>query len=538
MIVETQEEQLQDLIKNVSETIGDPVNKWAVASTLESMGLRDIDIQKRYGSKSVFELSEFIYRELKRNQSGNFQDEEVRGFSLVEYIKKFLTGVFHFFNYYKYGLMYVIPMLTQVVALFWFQYSLWAYLYFNVAQATIIAIGTMVGFIMTGGIVQVLGRVASFYVGMQNYKLAKLITQYLVIIGIASLLGVSLLLFLFNIITPFYPQSLLVLSIIYGVLIGFLILAGASLYALKKTIIIAAAIIIGTALVIVNVDYFHLNIYFAQWLGITASILLMLVYSALYFRIKVHSTSEETQSSILPRIEVIFYENYRYFLYGFLYFLFLFLDRIMAWSAGPPPPSYIVWFRTPYELGMDWALLSLILIVGALEYSINSFSKLLLPKLKETRLDKVDKFNKYFLSFYFRQLLLVLVVGGLSILFAYYSISYLKPLGNEYAVVRDFFASHITYKVFWIASIGYLLLAIGLLHTLFFFTLSRPKYVIYSLLIALVVNLLVGFVLSRVIHYEDAVYGLAIGSFIFAVITGFIAVKFFKRMDYYYYSAY
>ena len=247
---------------------------------------------------------------------------------------------------------------------------------------------------------------------------------------------------------------------------------------------------------------------------------------------------KEYLTSSLPRFEVIYFENYRYFLYGFLYFLFLFLDRILAWSAGPPPPTYIIWFKTPYELGMDWALLSLILTVGSLEYSINSFSKLLIPKQKELAIPKVKKFNKYFFSFYLRQLVILIIIGIISIFVAYYGIMLIKPYGKEYSIINDFFSSQITFKVFWIASIGYLLLSIGLLHTLFFFTLARPRYVIYSMIIAVLVNFTVGYIFSRTMHYEDAVFGLAVGALVFAIASGILAVRFFRKLDYYYYSAY
>ncbi len=531
--------RVNDLTLKVKDAIGNPVNIWAVASTIESMGIRPVDIQRDFGFEGVIPLADIIFRDLKEievNETRQRDHEE--GFSLWVVLKKAFNRIGLFLNFYKYGLMYILPMLTQIVALFVFKYSLWAYLYFNVAQATIVALGTMMGFIITGGFVQVLGRVISFYAGMENYLLARKISNYFIKWGIFSLLGIALLLYGLNIVIPFYPQSMFILSMIYGFMIGVLILVGAILYALKQTFVISTSIIIGTALVIINVNYFHLNVYVAQWIGIGLAIVMMLGYAKLYFSIKIHSMSKEMFSSTLPRMEVIYYENYRYFLYGFLYFLFLFLDRILAWSAGPPPPTYIIWFKTPYELGMDWALLSLILTVGVLEYSINSFSKLLIPKQKDIFINNAGKFNNYFFSFYIRQLLILITIGILSIIIAYNGVLYFKQFGNEYSIINDFFSSEITFKVFWIGSIGYLFLSIGLLHTLFFFTLARPKYVIYSMIVAVIVNFTVGYLLSRTMHYEDSVFGLAVGALVFAIVSGIVAVRFFKRLDYYYYSAY
>lgn len=531
-------DKVEELISRVSETIGDPVNLWAVAATIESMGIREADVRNDYGFEGIRTLSHTVYEALKSREKESRENQKVPEIPWWVPIKSAVRRIGLFFNYYKYGLMYILPMLTQVVALFVFKYSLWAYLYFNVAQATIVAIGTMMGFIITGGFVQVIGRVVSFYVGMGNYMLARKISNNFIKWGILTLFGIALLIFGFNILIPFYPQSMLILSMIYGIMIGVLILIGAILYALRQTFVISASIIVGTALVIFNVDYLHLDVYLSQWLGIGLAVLLMLVYTRFYFNIKIHTMNKELLAAVLPRFEVTYYENYRYFLYGLGYFLFLFMDRILAWSAGPPPPPYIIWFNTPYELGMDWALLSLILTVGVLEYSINSFSRLLIPKQKGIFINQVQKFNNYFFSYYIRQLALLIGVGTLSIVAAYYGVMYLKPLGAKYELINDFFSSTITFKVFWIASIGYLLLSIGLMHTLFFFTLARPRYVIYSMIIAILVNFFIGYILSRTIHYYDAVYGLVAGSIVFAVVSGIVAIRFFRQMDYYYYSAY
>ncbi|MDZ7693494.1 MAG: hypothetical protein U5K69_20645 [Balneolaceae bacterium] len=162
-----------------------------------------------------------------------------------------------------------------------------------------------------------------------------------------------------------------------------------------------------------------------------------------------------------------YYNSYRYFVYGFCYFLFLFLDRILAWSAGPPPPPYIMWFNTPYELGMDWALISLVLTIAVLEYSIQSFSKLLLPVQKRAPFVQIDLFNKYFKSFYLKQSLLLLGIGIISIAVTFISIDSLRVFIDEIPEVRDFFANPMTTRVFWMASISYLFLVFGLLNSLF-----------------------------------------------------------------------
>jgi len=55
---------------------------------------------------------------------------------------------------------------------------------------------------------------------------------------------------------------------------------------------------------------------------------------------------------------------------------------------------------------------------------------------------------------------------------------------------------------------------------------------------SLLVNFVVGFLCSRIFGLEYAVIGLIAGSVVFALSTGFLAKRFFKHLDYFYYSAY
>ncbi|MDZ7680244.1 MAG: hypothetical protein U5J63_00700 [Fodinibius sp.] len=64
-------------------------------------------------------------------------------------------------------------MISQIAAVIIFRYSLWAWLEFNEAQATVVAFGTITAFVLTGGFIQVLGRsVSSYSKSRDNFELA------------------------------------------------------------------------------------------------------------------------------------------------------------------------------------------------------------------------------------------------------------------------------------------------------------------------------------------------------------------------------
>jgi uncharacterized membrane protein YdjX (TVP38/TMEM64 family) len=62
--------------------------------------------------------------------------------------------------------------------------------------------------------------------------------------------------------------------------------------------------------------------------------------------------------------------------------------------------------------------------------------------------------------------------------------------------------------------------------------------VLRSLTPALVLNVVVGFILSRAVSYDWAVIGLTVGSLAFMLISGYYTRRTFKKLDYFYYSAY
>src|SRR5207248_4670605 len=82
------------------------------------------------------------------------------------------------------------------------------------------------------------------------------------------------------------------------------------------------------------------------------------------------------------RLTVLVYSTSRYFLYGLLYNLFVFLDRVLAWTTRTGRedfPPYSFWLSARYELGMDLALVVVILLAGVVEASIQTFSSSLVP---------------------------------------------------------------------------------------------------------------------------------------------------------------
>lgn len=530
-------DKTDDLRDEVKELIGNPLNVWAVAATIESMGIREVDAQKEYGFDSIFALAKHIYEDIKQDireeQTSGVDPAEAErsGLDILEELRLLLA-------FYAKGLAFLLPMLSQIAAILIFRYSLWAWLDFNEAQATVVAFGTIVAFVVTGGFIQVLGRSVTQYIREENFALALQLANNIVPKAMGCIAGIALFFGFLNALIPFYPQSMVVLGLTYMILISLLLLGSGLLYAFERRLSILVITILGTLLVCLNMEVLKLGIYVSQWSALLMTSLLLFGYAYLWVWRQIRKSDQKLQKYTLPAPEVRFYVNYRYFVYGTLYFVFLFIDRILAWSTGATPPSYIIWFNTPYELGMDWAILSLVFSIAVLEYCVHRFSKMVLNRQKRTVFSELQAFNRYATKFYLRQLGIVLLVGVLAIAISYYAVSSLSVFSDQVPEIRDFFANPMTTNVFWMASLSYLFLNIGLLHVLFFFTLNKPSYALYSVVSALAVNFAVGFICSRVIAFEYATLGLLAGAVVFAVVSGLYAREFFHNLDYYYYSAF
>jgi len=93
-------------------------------------------------------------------------------------------------------------------------------------------------------------------------------------------------------------------------------------------------------------------------------------------------------------------------------------------------------------------------------------------------------------------------------------------------------------KVCVIGGLGYILLAWGMLNSLYLFTLGQTLQPLRSILYAALLNIIVGFLLSRFVGYEYSVVGMLCGAGLFAFLTVRATHAYFKNLDYYYYASY
>lgn len=537
--MENQNENIKSLISDIRDRIGRPVSNRVVVATIESLGIRNKDTEADYGIPSVYELADLVYYELTTAEqfidAKNLKEQEAERsgpkqvtFKDYPWIKAKI-----FLVYYPKGILHLLPVLLQIAAIIVFGYSLWTYVGFNHVQSTAVVLGVIIGLVSTGGFVQVIGRQASFYWNHEDYIMVRNVTNYLLKTGTSALLAVLALIFLANFTFHLYPMEVLFIVFAYAFLIGLLLLLLAPLHTIKQGWVISLAVTIGTVVAISLKTQTTLEIYFTHWIGISVAIIIARLFQISFFRWIIKKRNATSNLEVKP--EVIFYHNYKFFLYGFFVYVFIFMDRIMAWSStinGPLP--YVVYFEKDYELGMDMAILIFLLLTGALEYSIASFTRFLDIGQKLHSYDSPQKFNKSLLRMYGQHVVLLLGTAAAVAVLIYYLMN--ASWGYRGQFHEDLL--QLSVNVCIIGGAGYLFLAWGMLNTLYLFTLGRPSKPLKAIIAACIVNFIVGFTCSRFIGYEYSVVGLLLGSMLFMVLTLRANLQFFNNLDYYYYAAY
>ncbi len=532
-------ENIKELTANIKDKIGVPVNTMVVATAIESMGIRDKDTLTDFGQASIIVLAELIFNELRtaaeHRGAKNAKEKMVAELHQkeLENTNHFQTNLILLLKSFVLGITNLFPVLLQFMMIIFFGYSLWTSVDFNTLQSTAVVLGVIVGMIISGGFVQVIGRQASFYWSYSDFEMTKKTINYILKKGTwAILIGLSLL-FILNMFLSFYPNKVLIITFVYAFLIGLLILYLAPLYPIKQRWFISVAVFIGTTISIVLAKKTNLMIYFTHWIGLITVIGLSKLFQHLFFKRILHKTVKIAQNKI--NTPVLLYHNYKYFFYGLFIYLFVFIDRILAWSSeldGLMP--FVIYFKKDYELGMDIAIVSFLFMGGVLEYSVKVFTHFLDLQQRLTKYNEVKHFNGYFTMMYWRNVLILLVSSTVLFIITYFLIT--SPWGYEsrfHIKLLD-----LSYTVASFGCIGYLFLAWGMMNSLYLFTLGRPTEPLKAIIIATVVNIITGFVFSRFVGYEYSVIGMVMGSLVFMVLTLKENVSFFKNLDYNYYSAY
>jgi len=518
-----------DLGTAVASRIGRPVDAWAVVAALESEGWRDVDAADRFGHADLFALGRAVYPACcaEAARLGVVEDARTEREPLARLAGGFAAS-------YGRGLLYALPVTGQVAALVWFGYSLWASVRLTEGGATMIAMGTIASFAVTGGFVQALAHETSRLLGHELGGQARRMAFRIAGLGAATVLMTGAAAFALNVLIPFYPVVLSAVGTTYYVLLGWLWLALALLYVEERLWAVGVATSAGILPVWGAVAGLGWGIHTAHALGLAVAVALALGWAYRSLGRGADGDRDGGLAPPLPRASTVVHTTLPYVAYGVLYFAVLFADRVVSWSAaGADPLPYPIWFRTAYELGMDWALGVIFMMLAALPFAVRRLSGQVheLGAVRDPSAASAIMTRQYL-----RHLGALVVIGGAAVAGVWAAGLWLGTNGPE--LLHPIFEPGTTRYVFAVAAAGYFCFSVGLLNGLIFLAQGRTAHVLRPLAWALVIDLAVGFVVTRAFGYEHAGWGLVAGAAVFAVITTRWALAMLRRADYVAYAAY
>ena len=519
-------EELLELYNIITKDKGKPLDHWEITALLETYGLRDVDALNEYGVENLFELADYLVPFI--NTRDDYKLHSIQTIHESNIYKRVFS------NYIK-GLAFSVPMLIQIISTLAVGYALWSSIHASNASATAVSLGTFAALVVTGGSVQAIGRKGLFYYKMGENVLTKNVTLLLYGIGVALivffLLFMSVVNFFFNI----YPLDLYLMSMGYYLLLALFFLTLSIFYIFEDYLSIVLVTFAGLLFVYLFRTVFHNSLVSSQMYGlIMLNIFVMFVAFVKLLRLKDKNGSAEGAN--LPKASILFYSLLPYYGYGLFYFSFLIVDRIIAWSADVAHNPYIVWFNVSYELGLDWALISLVLMMGITEVSIAEFMYRLNDRVVKRSFLEAEAFSKEIYQF-FKKFNIAFMLFSILVILATFFFMYYLHVNLRIEFVENFIRQP-TIAIFIIASIAYFLLVNSLMNILLMFSLSRHHVPVKAVGYGLFVNIFVGMILSRAFGYEYAVVGLLLGSLVLWIVVFREIMAMFKNLDYYYYSAY
>lgn len=514
--------ELADRILTIRRQLEDV---YEVAAILESMGISDRLMTEIYDVADVFALAEELWPIISPKMvAAPFWQTPRR--SLVEYIGRVARS-------FARGMIFALPMVVSVAAMLTLDLSLWSYRHLSLENATAIAVGTILSFLSVGGVTQAIAHRGFLYVGQGHYYTARRIAFSFVGVGFALCCLLAVALLGVNILFTIFPLRMVVIVILYYLFLSAIWLSVTVMYMLQKELVFTGLITGGIALVWLLFRIFGLNIILAQLVSLTVVATAGLGFAIHFFR-AAEKKAEAGIKPLLPRLSIVVYTSLPFLAYGFLYFAFLFCDRVIAWSTNGAYMPYLIWFRGEYELGLDLALAVLIIPMGFIEVVVNELMSTLERDQKSYLGQQADQMSRAYLRLYTRRAVIIGLFALLNALLIYLGVN---RLGASYTWWTNEFRNPTTQYVFIRAALAYAAVVLALMNALILFCLAQAERVIRSVGIALIANILAGFVLSRWFDYSWAVYGLMLGSAAFAALSTWQVIHVITHLDYYLFAA-
>jgi hypothetical protein len=509
---------LQNLIESIYLNYPNVCDVWEIVAIVEALGYTDRMIQAEFSCPNALVLSQFIYA-----QRGEFPLPEIPERSPIESPLNFREELEIFITQFSHSFIYTIPFIIQLIL---------DYLptdpgkdFLPPELNSLFAIVTMASLITSSGFVQAIGRRGSFYMGLQDPIQANRICLPILWIGILTTVLLSLIGIIFGFYQEIAPDEYVIIAGIYYAIMSIIWMLFAIVGLQYK--FAAPMILVGVACCFFELRVFvHLSAIESQFIVIVVAFAL-LIFLTIVSAVKYRSIQPKFGKLVaLPGLSVLTYLLTPYFVYGIVYFGFIFADRLAATLTTGGIYSLLSGRNLDYQDSMDVALLDLLLIVPLVEYFSYKLIIYWYDRAKHTTLAEVERLAWRLQKQYWSLLSRIFLCFGvlLTITVALLSILHRSQTDNILTIV---------------GCLGYFFFAIGLFNTIILLSLDRLRDVLNNLVIAMSINFIIGYLISSLFGLYLAVVGLVVGGIFFAITSSQQTLRAIDRADYcYFYSGY
>jgi hypothetical protein len=508
---------LQNLINSIYTNYPNVCDPWEIVAIVEALGYTDKTIETEFGCPNALILGQFIY-----GQRDQFPFAEAAP-QPIEKVPSFNDEINIFITQFSHSFVYTIPFIILLILN-----------YLPVDKQvdilppelnSLFGFVTMASLITSSGFVQMISRRGLFYMGLNDPIQANRICTPILLMGIFT----TILLGSIGIIFGFY-QGLAADK--YTIAAGIYYLILSTIWMLFAIVGLQYRFAAPTILIGITCCFFIFRVFvklsaLESQVAMISIAFISLVVLSTSNRVKHRSIEPKFGNLVpLPHLSILIYLLTPYFLYGIVYFGFIFADRLVANIATAGHYRLISGSNLDYQDSMDLALLNLLLIVPLVEYCSYKLIIYWYDRAKHMTLAEADSLSWKLQKKYWLLLSRILLYFGLlmSITIILLWILHRSQTDNILTII---------------ACVGYLLFAIGLFNTVILLSLNRINDVLGILAAAMSIDFITGYLLSSLFGVYFASIGLIIGATFFAITSSKKILKAIDRAEYcYFYSGY
>ncbi|MCS6885037.1 MAG: hypothetical protein RMM17_01140 [Acidobacteriota bacterium] len=459
----------------VADACPNPIDHWEVTAVVESLGYTD-DRAKELGYDDVAVLGRYIYERLNGAARSETPDETSYRKEVYVFLEKFLST-------FVYTASWIIVMFVDAKDVL------------PAELASPLSLSVMVSLIVSGGFIQIIVKRGSFYVSLGEENLAYSICISFLQMGLIVSIIVAIIGILLNAYLSIFEDKYLIVAASYFVLLSCLWMLCATVSVQRQKWRIPIVFLSGALVYLVLGSV--LSELVAQTLAVAS------VYaSALGFAVFGFKKNQPKHEEVLPLLSNLLRLLMPYFLYGVLYFAFLFADRLAAGTALPASSYLAFGIDVGYKRAMDVALLVLLCTASVTEYLSYRFLERLRELAKRYTTSQESDFAIVMKRLHRK---LGLITACLFLVLSLGSYYWLLKEGRTWIWV--------------VGSVGYLLLSMSILNCTIMLGLGRVKQACRQLVTALLINVTVSYLLSHIFSVGFASCGVLSGSAMLFVST-------------------